>query len=102
MVDSVDVVKASEVPFGGYGIFPKADLSEIYIKSWNSNGTTRISVYKPLSEEDMPEQKQADFNEVILQKVTGVEQKVDTIIGAINKSSQVKEEKKKDVNVNAY
>lgn len=34
MVDSLDVAKATEVPIGGYGIFPKADLSEIYIKSW--------------------------------------------------------------------
>ena len=33
LVDSIEVVKASEVPFGSYGLFPKADLSEIYIKS---------------------------------------------------------------------
>ena len=36
IVDSQDVVRATEVPIGGYGIFPKADLSEIYIKSWNN------------------------------------------------------------------
>ena len=40
IVDSEDVVRATEVPIGGYGIFPKADLSEIYIKSWNNR-------YKP-------------------------------------------------------
>lgn len=103
VVDSIEVVKASEVPFGGYSLFPKADLSEIYIKSWNNNGTTRISVYKPLSEEDMPESKQADFNEIILQKVAGVEQKIDVIIGSMSTTSpQPKEEKKKDVSVNAY
>ena len=33
IVDSLDVVKATEVPIGGYGIFPKADLSEIYVKT---------------------------------------------------------------------
>ena len=33
VVDGGEVVKATEVPFGGYGIFPKADLTEIYIKS---------------------------------------------------------------------
>lgn len=106
IVDSIEVVKASEVPFGGYSLFPKADLSEIYIKSWNNNGTTRISVYRPLSEEDMPEQKQADFNSIILQKVTGVEQKIDAIIGTMSESQQTKKEEekqeKKEVNVNAY
>jgi hypothetical protein len=33
VVDGVDMVKATEVMFGGYGVFPKADLSEIYIKN---------------------------------------------------------------------
>lgn len=28
-VDNYDIVKVTEVPMGGYGIFPKADLSEI-------------------------------------------------------------------------
>lgn len=104
LVDSIEVVKASEVPFGSYGLFPKADLSEIYIKSWNNNGTTRISVYKPLSEDDMPEQKQEDFNAVILQKVAGVEQKIDAIISAMSGTPQSQKvtEEKKDVNVNAY
>ena len=37
IVDSIDVVKATDVPVGGYSIFPKADFSEMYIKSWNNN-----------------------------------------------------------------
>ncbi len=49
-VDSIDVVKATEVPMGGSGIFPKADLSEIYIKSWNPDGTTRVLTFKPAVE----------------------------------------------------
>lgn len=105
VVDSIDAAKVSDVPFGGYALFPKADLSEIYIKSWNNNGTTQISVYKPLPAEDSPEQKQEDFNTIILQKVVGVEQKIDAIIGAISESPQPKKEKieeKKDVSINAY
>jgi hypothetical protein len=35
LVDSEDMARVTEVPIGGYGIFPKADLSEVYIKSWN-------------------------------------------------------------------
>jgi hypothetical protein len=33
VVDSIEMVKVNEVPFGGFGVFPKGDLSEIYIKS---------------------------------------------------------------------
>lgn len=33
IVDGEEVVKATEVPFGGYGVFPKADLTELYVKS---------------------------------------------------------------------
>lgn len=51
VVDSVDVAKAMEVPLGGYGVFPKADLSEVYIKTWNNNGTTSVIVFRPTVEE---------------------------------------------------
>ena len=33
------MVKATDVPIGGYGVFPKGDFTEIYIKSWNQDGT---------------------------------------------------------------
>lgn len=51
VVDSVDVARGAEVPIGGYGIFPKADLSEIYIKAWNNNGTTSVTTFRPIVEE---------------------------------------------------
>lgn len=49
-VDSIDVVKATEVPIGGSGIFPKADMSEIYVKAWNADGTTKVMTFKPVTE----------------------------------------------------
>ena len=45
-------MKASEVPIGGYGVFPKADFSELYIKTWNNDGTTRIISFKPFEQKD--------------------------------------------------
>ena len=57
LVDSLDVAKATEVPIGGYGVFPKADLSEIYIKSWNNNGTTNVITFKPVLEGKVTEEK---------------------------------------------
>ena len=47
VVDSYEVSKIQEVPFGSFGVYPKGDLSEIYIKSWNGDGTTKVIVYKP-------------------------------------------------------
>jgi len=45
IVDSLEVSKIQEVPFGSFGVFPKGDLSEVYIKSWNGDGTTKVIVY---------------------------------------------------------
>ena len=52
IVDSEEMVRATEVPMGSYGILPKADMSEVFIKTWNPNGTTNITHYKPAAIED--------------------------------------------------
>lgn len=83
IVDSADVVRATEVPIGGYGIFPKADLSEIYIKSWNNNGTTSIITFKP--EEPQAQDEAQENNQTgaiiteILNKINTLEQKIDNL-----------------------
>ena len=49
VVQSVDNVTAECVPMdGSAAFFPKQDLSEIYVKSWNSDGTIRTIVYRPI------------------------------------------------------
>lgn len=83
IVDSEDVVKATEVPIGGYGIFPKADLSEIYIKSWNNNGTTSIITFKPTVQEEpsvIPQQISNDEISKVLQKIELLENKLDMLL----------------------
>ena len=48
IVDSIDVVKATDVPMdGNMYYFPKADGTEIFGKQWLSNGQTRILTFKP-------------------------------------------------------
>ena len=48
MVDSIDVVKATDIPMDGNAYyFPKADGTEVYCKQWLQNGTTRILTFKP-------------------------------------------------------
>lgn len=88
IVDSEDVVKATEVPIGGYGIFPKADLSEIYIKSWNNNGTTSIITFIPQPKEEMKEAVAVapminpNFMNEVMEQIHRLEVKIDTVLNA--------------------
>ena len=53
IVDSVDVVKATDVPMdGNMYYFPKADGTEIFGKQWLSSGQTRILAFKPVFDDD--------------------------------------------------
>lgn len=53
MVDSIDVVKATDIPMDGNTYyFPKADGTEVYCKQWLQNGTTRILTFKPVLDTD--------------------------------------------------
>ena len=48
VVQAVEQITANDVPMdGSVAIFPKQDMSEIYAKSWNADGTIRTIVYKP-------------------------------------------------------
>lgn len=52
MVDVVDQITANDVPMdGSVVIFPKKDMSEIYLKSWTPNGTIATVVFKPVLED---------------------------------------------------
>lgn len=80
IVDSADVVKATEVPIGGYGIFPKADLSEIYIKSWNNNGTTSVITFRPIMPEPTVAPETGELTNLLLKKIEVLETKLDMFL----------------------
>ena len=45
---AVENINANEVPMdGSMAFFPKQDMSEIYVKGWNADGTINTIVYKP-------------------------------------------------------
>lgn len=51
-VDSIDVVRAADVPFdGSISYFPLTDGSAIVTKQLQVDGTSKISVFKPITEE---------------------------------------------------
>ena len=94
VVDSIDVVRATEVPIGGYGIFPKADLSEVYIKSWNNNGTTSIITFNPAPQQEQPEAPQDNTITQILNKVNSLETKIDNLFLTKPNNNYTKKETK--------
>ena len=48
VVQAVETINPNEVPMdGSMAFFPKKDMSEIYVKGWNADGTINTIVYKP-------------------------------------------------------
>ena len=49
IVQAVETINPNEVPMdGSVAFFPKQDLTEIYAKSWNADGTIRTLTFKPI------------------------------------------------------
>lgn len=104
VVDSIEMVRVNEVPFGGFGVFPKGDLSEIYIKSWNNNGTTQINTYKPVPVEETKEVKDNSLRDELLAKITTLNEKLDLLMNSAAGQGikPVEPAPAKDVKINAY
>ena len=102
IVDSADIVKVTEVPVGGYGVFPRADMGEIYIKTWSQDGTTQITTYRPVPP-PQPSAPAPDLNEQVLERLGALENKIDSIMNAAiaaqqQPASSLKEEKQDESN----
>lgn len=51
-VDSIDVVKSMDIPLdGSISYFPTADGSAIVTKQLNLDGTSKITIFKPIQEQ---------------------------------------------------
>lgn len=66
IVNDFSEITANDVPMNGNAaFFPKADGSELQVRSWSSNGTIQTVVYKPVFEQneaDNTNTPQMDFN----------------------------------------
>lgn len=101
VVDGIEIVKATDVPFGSFSVFPKGDFGEIYLKTWNNNGTTQIITYKPVVEE---EAKKEEPN-LILEKINNIENQLTDLINKVAPSQTIaaapaEQVVKKEVNPN--
>lgn len=98
VVDGIDVVKAMDVPINQAAICPKADLSCVYIKSWNVDGTTRVSEYKLITEETA--KPVTDLNTIlgdIKLSIDTLDKKFDRIRNVnTNQQNQVKKKRPED------
>lgn len=64
-VDSVDVVKAMDIPLdGSTSYFPLTDGSAIVTKKLLTDGTSKTTIYKPMVEENVEQPKYVTIDEV--------------------------------------
>lgn len=65
VVDSIDVVKSLEIPLdGSTSYFPLADNSAIITKQLQTDGTSKMVVYKPTQEEKEDKVKFATLEDI--------------------------------------
>ena len=65
LVDSIDVVKATEVSLDGTtGYYPLTDGSAIVTKKLLTDGTSKMTIYKPVEEKETPKVEYATMDDV--------------------------------------
>ncbi len=104
MVDNIDSISANDVPMQGISVFPKNDLSEVYVKSWQPNGTISTIRYvksfdtdaKTIQGDNLPP---TDNNvatkgkydmDAVMDKLVSLEEKVDKL-SVTRKKKEVEE-----------
>ena len=86
IVQSADNITADSVPMdGSIAVFPKQDLSEIYVKSWNSDGTIRTLVFKPDTQEQTSATQTNDISKILDEKFTEITNKLNRLESSIGK-----------------
>lgn len=89
IVPGAEVITANDVPMdGSMAFFPKQDMSEIYVKFWENNGTIRTIVFKPLLDQNpnnlsqTEEKPKFDLSEA---STTAFMQRFDELVGKIDR-----------------
>ena len=103
IVDSVDIVKATDIPMdGNMYYFPKADGSEIFGKQWLANGQTRILTFKASLDDEgnnlssetekLKIEPSDEFLEVFQSMFDGVLERIDKLEKSLKPNSRTKNE----------
>lgn len=98
IVESEDVVKISEVPIGGYGVFPLSDLSKVVIKSYDKDGNLQYRSYELAKSS---EEKKEDVYQNKLNDIYDYLSKLDKKIDDFKSSATTPKKKIVEVEVDA-
>lgn len=61
IVSDAESIIPNDVPMdGSMALFPKQDMSEIYGKSWNANGTIKTVIYRPITDDSTNNQSNTE------------------------------------------
>lgn len=92
IVNDFSELTANDVPMNGSAaFFPKADGSELQVRSWTANGTIQTVVYKPVQPEntaDVTNIPQMDFN-ALNEDVRALREDIKGVRDMIEKSMNV-------------
>lgn len=104
VVQTVENITANDVPMdGSIALFPRQDMTEIYAKAWQSDGTIRTVVYKAVLEQqpnnttqEMKNVEYENFNKVL----EGISEKIDSVSSRLDEfMSKPKTRVKREVDV---
>lgn len=91
-VESIDVVKAMDIPMDGtVSYYPIADGSAIATKQLQMDGTSKTIIYKPIIEQDEEKSKSITLNDLnnIIEKIDLLNEKMESV------EKEIKDFKKK-------
>lgn len=94
IISEINQITANDVPMdGSVAFFPKQDLSEVYAKSWNADGTIRTVTYKPVLDGEPktsaePEKLKCDLSEESAQNIMNKFDEISDRLGQLEKSLQ--------------
>ena len=95
IIAEMSQITANDVPMdGSVAFFPKQDLSEVYAKSWNADGTIRTVTYKPVLDnapKNVPtdtEKLKCDLSDEATQGIMDKFEEISDRLGQLEKSLQ--------------
>lgn len=94
IIADMNQITANDVPMDGrVAFFPKQDLSEVYAKSWNADGTIRTVTYKPVLDNEPktaaePKKLKCDLSDEATQGIMDKFDEISDRLGQLEKSLQ--------------
>lgn len=76
-VNSASEITPNEIAMdGSYSVFPMNDMSKIFVKSWNTDGTISTLEFVPAAKEKPEDKPEEDRIGIILEKISKIEEQL--------------------------